>query len=88
MSKRFSDYVLEQKRGAEARGLVLDVICLPLSAAGEILFRSDTDPSVSVTDSSVRIHGVKVMWSSDRLPDGRVLLRISNPNHKKRVSNG
>lgn len=92
----FLDALLDKKRDAEARGMKLDVMVLHQSFHEPLMKALTTSPSASscfelVQDPSeeerknIFLHGVKVMWSGNRLPARDVWYRYSNPSFKEKT---
>lgn len=89
----FLNGVLDKKRTAEAHGMRLDIMVLhqsfyePLmkaltsSPAASSCFELRQDPSEEER-RDIFLHGVKVMWSGNRLPASNVWYRYSNPSYK------
>lgn len=90
----FLDSVLDKKRTAEAHGMKLEVMVLHQSFYGPLMQAISISPQLAVCyelrqcpkekeRQDVYLHGVKVMWSGDRLPTRQVWYRYSNPSKKK-----
>lgn len=89
----FLDSVLDKRRTAEAHGMKLDIMVLHVDFHDPLMKALAISPALQ-NDWELRqdpneeerkdlfIHGVKVMWSGNRLPTGQAWFRYSNPNFK------
>lgn len=92
----FLNQVLDRKRTAAAHGMVMDVMvlhqsfyetlmkALSLSPQASSCFELRQDPREEERQD-IFLHGVKVMWSGDRLPVRQAWYRYSNPNYKAKT---
>lgn len=93
---RFLDAILERKRAAEAYGMRLDIIVLHrefydtlMGALGQSSKASQAFELKQCRKESERkdiyLHGIKVMWSGDRLPRRQAWYRYTNPGYVKKL---
>ncbi len=81
--KEFLDKIQDRQDEALARGCRIDLVVLPLQAAQMIATQarkeglSDHDFWVSKT-GNIFLCGIRVMWSSGRLPEGQAWFRYRN----------
>lgn len=91
--KEFLDAILDKKREAEAHDLQLDLVVLHqefhevlMTAVGTMKLASDAFELRQCEKESERrdiyLHGVKVMWSGNRLPARQAWYRYSNRKAK------
>ena len=92
----FLNNILDRKRTAEAHGLVLDVMVLHQDFYDTLMKALGASPQASSCfeirqdprekdRKDIFLHGVKVMWSGDRMPVRQAWYRYSNPNYKAKT---
>lgn len=92
----FMDSVLDKKRTAEAHGMKLEVMVLHVNFHDNLMKALGLVPSLQSTwelrqcgkeeeRKDLFLHGVKVMWSGNRLPENQVWYRYSNPKFKEKT---
>jgi hypothetical protein len=92
----FLEAIREKKRDAEVHGMKLDLIILHQEFYGVLMQAVGTmKPAAEAFEvrqhprnedrKDIYLHGVKVMWSGNRLPARQAWYRYSNPNMKTKV---
>ena len=95
--KDFLDAILDRKRAAEAYGMKLDLMVLHRDFYDTLMASLGSNKQLSDAfelrqcpkeeeRKDIYLHGVKVMWSGNRLPTNQVWYRYSNPSFKVKAA--